>query len=82
MSDLLIRNVPDALVETYEARAKLNGRPLEDYVRDVLAGIEPAASVLTKRREELIELTKRNLSRFPTLLKPMARREFREGFEE
>jgi plasmid stability protein len=36
MGQILIRNIPDETIETYKAKARLNGRSLEQEVRLLL----------------------------------------------
>ncbi|MGL5116363.1 MAG: FitA-like ribbon-helix-helix domain-containing protein [Beijerinckiaceae bacterium] len=36
MGQVLIRNVPDEIIETYRAKAKLHGRSLEEELRKLL----------------------------------------------
>jgi hypothetical protein len=83
MPDLLIRNVPAVLIETYESKAKESGADLERFVIDVLEGKQKAPAPLqTANHAALLALTQRNLARFDRPLRPMARHEMREGLEE
>ncbi len=83
MPDLLIRNVPTELIETYEHKAKESGADLDRLVIDVLAGKQMApAQMQVPHHAALVELTQRNLRRFSQPLRPMTRHEMREGFEE
>ncbi len=82
MADLLVRNIPDDIVRTYEARAIASGEALEKYVGDVLVGRRPAVTTGAIDRSALVALTRKNLARFDRPLEPMAREQFREGFEE
>jgi Ni2+-binding GTPase involved in maturation of urease and hydrogenase len=83
MPDLLIRNVPADLIETYESKAKESGADLERFVIDVLEGKQkPPASVPAANNAALLALTQRNLARFAQPLRPMERHEMREGLEE
>ncbi len=36
MGQVLIRNLPDELIESYKAKARLNGKSLEQELRDLM----------------------------------------------
>jgi hypothetical protein len=83
MPDLLIRNVPADLIESYESKAKEAGADLERFVIDVLEGKQkPPAPVRAANHAALLALTQQNLARFVRPLRPMERHEMREGLEE
>lgn len=41
MGQILIRNIPDETIETYKAKARLNGRSLEQEIRLLLEQHRP-----------------------------------------
>jgi plasmid stability protein len=43
MAQVLIRNVPDAIIEAHRARAKQHGRSLEQELRSVIENAAPYA---------------------------------------
>jgi plasmid stability protein len=43
MAQVLIRNIPDAVVEAHRARAKAHGRSLEQELRNVIERAAPYA---------------------------------------
>jgi hypothetical protein len=82
MPDLLIRNVPDELLEGYTSKALESGAALERYVLDVLQGRHPALHRPLSTTADLVALTERNLARFAQPLPALQRHEMREGMEE
>ena len=76
MPDLLIRDLPDDLVETYEAKASAAGKPLNQYLRDLLELNRPFTVA------ERVANSHAHLARNPTLLTPMTKSEMREGMME
>jgi hypothetical protein len=78
----LVRNFPDDVVKSDDARATEFGAPLDVSVRDVLLGEPPLMLPVARNQKNLAELTKRHSSRFEHPLPPLARKDFREGMEE
>ncbi len=75
MGQILVRNLPDGVIETLKTKAELSGRSLEQTVRDMIIEQTPLTS------EELLKLTDRFLSRFPKTVRPLTKKEIREGLE-
>ena len=81
MPDLLIRDLPADVLEKYTEKARAAGTPLARYITDVLQGKQPTVRPVVLTRDELVQLTERNLARFPKVLPTMPRRDMREGME-
>ena len=75
MGQVLIRNVPDATIEAWKARAKLKGHSLEQELRDLLETGKPYTP------EERVEASLRFLSRFPMAVQPLSPDDIRDGLE-
>ena len=58
MAQVLIRNVPEDTIESYRQKAKLNGRSLEQELRNVLEKNKPYTP------EERLAVTRSYLARF------------------
>ncbi|MFO1170068.1 MAG: hypothetical protein U1E49_03775 [Hyphomicrobiaceae bacterium] len=75
MGQILVRNLPDGVIETLKTKAELSGRSLEQTVRDIIVENTPLTS------EECLKLTDYFMSRFPEPLQPLTKDEIREGLE-
>jgi plasmid stability protein len=75
MAQVLIRNVPEATVETFRQKAKLNGRSLEQELRELLERNRPFTP------EERIAAVRRNLARFKEPTPTLSIDEIRDGLE-
>jgi len=75
MGQILVRNLPDGVIETLKTKAELSGRSLEQTVRDIIIASVPFTP------EERLALTDRFLARFPEPLTPLTKEEIREGLE-
>ncbi len=75
MGQILVRNLPDGVIETLKTKAELSGRSLEQTVRDIIVENAPLTS------EECLKLTDYFMSRFPEPLRPLTKDEIREGLE-
>ena len=73
MGQLLIRNIPDEVIETYKLKARLKGMSVERYLRDMIE----AGSPLTPA--ERVALIDENMSQFATALPSQTLEEIREG---
>ena len=73
MGQVLIRNVPDDTIDSYKQRAELNGRSLEQELRDLLEKHK------TFTTEERVALSRRFHSQHPEIQPAMTLDEIREG---
>jgi plasmid stability protein len=73
MGQLLIRNVPDDTIDSYKQRAELNGRSLEQELRDLLEKNK------TFTTEERVALSRRFHSQNPAIQPALTLDEIREG---
>jgi antitoxin FitA len=73
MGQVLIRNVPDDTINSYKQRAELNGRSLEQELRDLLEKHKPFTT------EERVALTLRFHSQHPDIQPALTSDEIREG---
>lgn len=83
MGQVLIRNLDDALIADYREAADRNERSLEAELREALRAIRP---VSRKRREELLEISRRVRAMTPKGVKQTPAedmvREDRDGFRD
>jgi plasmid stability protein len=75
MGQVLIRNLPDDVIETYKTKARLKGKSLEQELRDLLEAHLPFT------REEAIAFSKEILAMSPGMSEPLSKDEIREGLE-
>jgi antitoxin FitA len=73
MGQVLIRNVPDDTINSYKQRAELNGRSLEQELRDLLERNK------TFTTEERVALSRRFHSQRPETQPALTSDEIREG---
>ncbi len=73
MGQLLIRNVPEDTINSYKQRAELNGRSLEQELRDLLERNK------TFTTEERVALSRRFQARDSSVQPTMTLDEIREG---
>ena len=76
MPDLLIRDVPGDIVQTYQAKATASGKTLEQYMRDLL---ETNRSFTIAER---VANSSAHLARYAAPLPAMTKAEMREGMSE
>jgi antitoxin FitA len=74
MGQVLIRNLPDDLIDAYKAKARLNGKSLEQELRDLMM----ANKTFTPAERTAFANDIRSRSK-PS--KPMTKDEIREGLE-
>jgi plasmid stability protein len=75
MAQVLIRNVPDSTIESYRQKARLNGRSLEQELRELLEKNKPFTP------EERTAVTRTNLARFDEPTPTLSIEEIRDGLE-
>ena len=75
MGQILVRNLDDAVIETYNWRARMKGISLEQEIRDVLN----AHRRLTP--EEKVAISREVLEKTPGLVPELTAEERREGLE-
>ena len=75
MGQILVRNLDDAVVETFKWRARMKGISLEQEIRDVLN----AHRRLTP--EEKVAISREVLEKTPGLVPELTAEERREGLE-
>jgi len=73
MGQVLIRNVPDDTINSYKQRAELNGRSLEQELRDLLERNK------TFTTEERVALSRRFHAQNPKVQPALTLDEIREG---
>ena len=75
MGQLLIRNVPDDTIAVFKQKAELNGRSLEQELRELLERHRPLTP------EEKVALSEKFLSRYDQVQPSLTLDEIREGLE-
>ena len=75
MAQVLIRNVPDDVVETYKVKADIAGKSLEQVLRELL--MAHAAFTPAERQER----ARAYLDSYPAPVPPLSKDEIREGLE-
>jgi antitoxin FitA len=73
MGQVLIRNVPDDTIDSYKQRAELNGRSLEQELRDLLERNK------TFTAEERVALSRRFHAQNPQIQPSLTSDQIREG---
>jgi plasmid stability protein len=73
MGQVLIRNIPEGLIEAYKTKARLHGTSLEQVLRDVLERNAPFAP------EERAALARQYVSEFSERVQALTKEEIREG---
>lgn len=73
MGQVLIRNIPDDVIETYKLKARLKGTSVERYLRDMIE----AGSPLTPA--ERVALIDENMAQFAEPLPSQTLQDIREG---
>jgi plasmid stability protein len=73
MGQVLIRNVPEGLIDAYKAKARLQGTSLEQVLRHLLERNAPFT------REERAALARKYVSEFPEPVPALTKEEMREG---
>lgn len=75
MAQVLIRNVPDDTIDSFKQKAELNGRSLEQELRDLLERNRPLTP------EERAALSEKFLARYDIVQPSLTLDEIREGLE-
>jgi plasmid stability protein len=75
MGQLLIRNVPDETIATFKQKAELNGRSLEQELRELLERNQPFTP------EERVALSRSFRARYEGVQPSLSLDEIREGLE-
>jgi plasmid stability protein len=75
VSQVLIRNIAEDLIETYKIKARLKGTSLEQYLRDLMIQNAPFTA------EERIKFSEEMLARSGGPHTPLSKEEIREGLE-
>ncbi|MBS0531229.1 MAG: hypothetical protein JSS22_17845 [Proteobacteria bacterium] len=75
MGQVLIRNVPDETIASFKQKAELNGRSLEQELRELLEANK------TFTTEERVAVSRRFLARCTTVQPSLSLEEIREGLE-
>jgi plasmid stability protein len=75
MGQLLIRNVPDETIATFKQKAELNGRSLEQELRELLERNQPFTP------EERVALSRSFRARHDGIQPSLTLDEIREGLE-
>jgi plasmid stability protein len=73
MGQVLIRNVSEGLIDAYKTKARLNGKSLEQVLRDVLERNAPFTP------EERAALARQYVAEFPARVQALTKEEIREG---
>jgi antitoxin FitA len=77
MGQVLIRNLPDDLIETYKTKARLKGISLEQELRDTLE----AEAQRPYTPQERLAIFQQNMARFKTPVPSLTLDEIRDGLE-
>jgi plasmid stability protein len=75
MAQVLIRNVPDETIDSFKQKAELNGRSLEQELRELLERNRPLTPT------ERVALSHKFLARYDKLQPSLTLDEIREGLE-
>jgi antitoxin FitA len=75
MGQLLIRNVPDDTIASFKQKAEINGRSLEQELRELLERNKPFTV------DERVALSRSFLARYETVQPSLTLEEIREGLE-
>jgi antitoxin FitA len=75
MAQVLIRNVPDETIDSFKQKAELNGRSLEQELRDLLERNRPLTPA------ERVALSEKFLARYDAVQPSLTLDEIREGLE-
>jgi antitoxin FitA len=75
MGQVLIRNLPEELIETYKTKARLNGKSLEQVLRDLMMANAPFTP------EERVAFSREILKLNSGPSVPLRKDEIREGLE-
>ena len=75
MGQILIRNLPDDVVESFKCKAELAGLSLEQTLRNLLIKNAPFTA------EERLAMTERLHAMSPAGVPPLTKEEIREGLE-
>ena len=75
MGQILIRNLPDSVIESFRTKASLAGQSLEQTVREILVKHAPFTA------QECHAISQRFLAEFPEPLTPLTKDDYREGLE-
>ena len=73
VAQVLIRNLPDNVVESYKLKAQLTGTSLEQYLRALIEKSAPLSPA------ELGAMIDHNMAQFPEPLPSLSTEERREG---
>jgi plasmid stability protein len=73
LAQVLIRNIPDSVVETFKTKARLKGTSLEQYLRELIERNAPFTP------DERAALSREYLSQFPEPVPSLTKDEIREG---
>ena len=75
MGQILIRNLPDEVVESFRMKAKLSGHSLEQTLRDLIIASAPYSA------EECVTVSDRFQSTFANPVPSLSRDDMRDGLE-
>jgi plasmid stability protein len=75
MGQVLIRNVPEDTIASFKQKAEINGRSLEQELRDLLERNKPFTV------EERVALSRSFLARYKAVQPSLTLDEIREGLE-
>jgi plasmid stability protein len=73
MGQVLIRNVPEGLIDAYKAKARIKGKSLEQVLRELLERNAPFTP------EERAALARQYVAEFPAPIPALTSEELREG---
>ena len=73
MSQVLIRNIPDGVIESFKTKAKLAGKPMEQILRDLIVAHAPFTA------EERLAFSRAILEGQKGPFEPLSKEEYREG---
>jgi antitoxin FitA len=76
MGQVLIRNLADAVIDTYKTKARLKGKSLEQELRDLMEANLPFTP------EEALAFSNEILAMNAGTSEPMTKEEIREGLEQ
>lgn len=75
MAQVLIRNLPDDVLDSYKVKARLKGTSVEQALRELIVANAPFTA------DERLALTEEFHASFRATLTPLTKEEIREGLE-
>ncbi len=75
MGQVLIRSIPDQVLDAYRTRAQIAGKSLEQTLRELIVSGAPLSA------EECQRISREMLAQQPSIVPSLTKEEMREGLE-